>query len=151
MDKTTGTITKILKNTSASSIDKFMKENSDEIISDIKPFATYVRKLIKEKGISQQDIFINADLSASYGYKIISEEKHTKQRDTILRICFASHFNFEETQRALTIYGMSPLYPRFSRDAVLIVALNNKIFDVQRVNEYLIQHKEKPLCDIEME
>ena len=50
----------------------------------------------KEKGILQQDVFLAADLPERYGYKLISEQKHTTQRDTILRLCLAARFDEDE-------------------------------------------------------
>ncbi len=72
-----------------------------------------------------------------YGYKLLSEEKHTRQRDIILRICFAAELTVGETQRALKLYGMSPLYVRIPRDAVLMIAFNRHSGNVLDVNTML--------------
>lgn len=137
MDKTTNTLNRILKKARPETISEYLNENEPELISSDKPFAEYFRMCIKAKGLQQQEVFINADISEGYGYKLISEEKHTKQRDTILRLCFGAHLTLEETQRALRIYGMSPLYPRLPRDAVLIVAFNNGVYELSEVNTLL--------------
>ena len=42
--------------------------------------------------------------STSYGSKIVTMEKHTKDRDLIIRLCLAGHFNWDETNRALKLY-----------------------------------------------
>ena len=49
-------------------------------------------------------VFLKADIPERYGYKLLSGEKHTKQRDVILRICYAAEFTLKETQRALRKY-----------------------------------------------
>ena len=69
---------------------------------------------------------------------LIAEEKHTRQRDTILRLCLAARFQAEEVQEALILYGMAPLYARLPRDAVLLAAIWRKIHDLQEVNGLLL-------------
>ena len=62
-------------------------------------------------------------------------EKHTKDRDLIIRLCLAGHFTWIETSRALRLYGMSELYAKDPRDACIIVSVNNRIFDPYQVDE----------------
>lgn len=141
MNKTTNTLNSILTETKPEQLADYLKENETSLLTSDFPFAEYMRLHIRQKGMQQQEVFINADMSEGYGYKIISGEKHTRQRDTILRLCFGAHFDLEETQRALKIYGMSPLYSRMPRDAVLMVAFNNRIHDILEVNALLKQNK----------
>ena len=75
----------------------FLSRNADDLIRSEHPFADYMRMKFKEKGILQQDVFLAADLPEHYGYKLISEQKHTTQRDTILRLCLAARFDLNET------------------------------------------------------
>ena len=138
--KTTGTLTDILRSTRPEEIDRYVEEHSGEFVENDRPFAAYMRGTLREKGIRQQDVFLAADISEGYGYKLLSEEKHTKQRDIILRLCLAGHFSLTEVQRALRIYGMSPLYPRAPRDAALIIAFNTGIWAIPEVNELLEAH-----------
>ena len=90
------------------------------------------------------EIFLAADLSERYGYKLISEEKHTTSRDTILRICLAARFDEIETDEALTLYGMAPLHVRNPRDVAFIVAINNRIFDIHDVDAILRENNLPP-------
>ena len=99
-----------------------------------------MRSLIREKGVRLQDVFLLADISEGYGYKLISGEKHTRQRDVILKLCLTAGFSLEETQRALKLYGMSPLYARFPRDAVLISAISSGRREITEVNRLLEQN-----------
>ena len=145
MEKTTNSLDRILKQTKPEQIDGYLEHNQDELIDEEKPFSKYMKLCIRENGLTQQDVFIRADMSESYGYKILSQEKHTTQRDTILRLCIAARLTLEETQRALKMYGMSPLYSRVSRDAVLMVALNEGTADITDVNILLQEHGMSPL------
>ena len=64
-------------------------------------------------------------------------EKTTKNRDVILKICLAGHFLLDEINTALKLYGMIPLYAKDKRDACIIVAVNNRIYDIDDVDEML--------------
>ncbi len=116
---------------------QYLTRNGDILVRSDRPFADYMRMILKEKGIQQQDVFLAADLSERYGYKLISEEKHTRQRDVILRICLAARLDEIETDEALTLYGMAPLNPRIPRDVAFIVAINNHIYDIHDVDAIL--------------
>ena len=86
-----------------------------------------------------------ADISEGYGYKLVSGEKHTLQRDTVLRLCFGGHLALDEVQRALKLYGMTPLYSRIPRDAVLIIAINANIYEITDVDDLLVKNGLEPL------
>ena len=124
---------------------EFLERERDELIALERPFADYMRRKLREKGLLQQEVFLAADLSENYGYKLIAEEKHTRQRDTILRLCLAARFQLSEVQEALIRYGMAPLYGRFARDAVLIAAIGNGIYDLQELNRLLEHCRQAPL------
>ena len=126
-------------------LDSFLKQNAGEMITEARPFAAYMRRKLREKGLLQQDVFLAADLSEGFGYKLISEEKRTRQRDVILRLCLAAEFGQEEMEEALLRYGMAPLWWRFPRDAILLVAIGNGVHDLQKVNELLELHGQPPL------
>lgn len=126
-------------------ISEFFAENKEEMINDEYAFANYMRRKIKEKGVSQQEIFLYADIPERYGYKLISQEKHTKQRDIILRICYSAGFTIEETQKALRLYGMPELYVEFPRDALIMVIFKDRPGDIIKINALLKSNGMQPL------
>ena len=126
-------------------ISEFLKENRDKMVNNEYAFAEYMRQMIKEKGASQQEIFLYADIPERYGYKLISQEKHTRQRDIILRICYSANFTLEETQKALRLYGMPELYVEYPRDALLIVVFRDRPGDIIMVNALLKNNGFQPL------
>jgi hypothetical protein len=93
--------------------------------------------LLHQKNISQQLTFLKADIPEKYGYKLLSGEKRTRQRDVILRICYAAELTLEETQRALKKYGLPELYAKVPRDAFLMVVFNDRPGSVIDVNSLL--------------
>ena len=143
MEKTTRELEDILLNSHSDQIDDYFLDESKEFLNT--SFGDYFRDTLLTKKITQQSLFTNADISDKYGYKLISGEKHTNQRDVIIRLCYAGDFTLVETQRALKLYGMAPLYARIKRDALLITAFNEKKKNIIDLNHYLKKNGEKPL------
>ena len=89
-------------------------------------FPPYIKKLIREKGLTQRMVFLKADVSEHYGYKLLACERRTRQRDVILRLCYAAELTLEETQQALTIIGMPTLDVKIPRDALLMTVFKDR-------------------------
>lgn len=134
----------LLLQTTPEGFPAFLARHEADLIRSERPFTDYMRRKIREKGITQQNVFLAADLPERYGYKLISGEKRTEQRDMIMRICLASHFLLEEVQEALMLYGMSPLHSRIPRDMAFFVAFNNRIYDIHDVDAILRQNDLPP-------
>lgn len=137
MKKSTNELLQILELTPSENLEDYLSENQQEFFLQEKPFASYMRKVLAEHGVQQRDVFMRMDISQSFGYQLISEEKRTKQRDYILKFCIAGELTLNETQRALQLYGMSPLYARLPRDAVLISAIRQEKKSIDTVNDLL--------------
>ncbi|MBQ6075503.1 MAG: hypothetical protein IJK86_05035 [Lachnospiraceae bacterium] len=133
-----------LEQTRPGGLGTYFRENEEALLTGEKPFADYMRRLMKEKGLLQQEVFLAADIPETYGYRLISQERHTRQRDVILRLCFGARFTLKETQRALRLAGQEELYARIKRDAALILALNEGM-KVDQVNELLVSYGFEPL------
>jgi uncharacterized protein YqgQ len=144
-EKETKELEKVLGKTHLSDYDSFVEDNKDSMLWDSNSFSTYVKGLMAQKGISQQTVFLNADVPERYGYKLLSGEKHTKQRDVILRLCYAAEFTLSETQRALKKYGMSELYAKDERDALIMIVFNERPGSIIDVNGLLKEHGYLPL------
>lgn len=144
-EKNTFELDQVLGKTHLSEVESYLKEQADYILSGDRPFGTYMKSIIKRNGFKLQEVFLWADITEGYGYKLLSEEKHTKQRDVILRLCYAAEFTLEETQRALRIYEMPQLYSKIPRDVLLMVCFNERPGNVIDVNTFLKKHQMEPL------
>lgn len=136
-NKPTNELNEILENTHPEGIGAYLKEQKPYLSDEKKGFYYYVKDVLYEKNIKLKDVYIGAGVSESYGSKIITMERHTKNRDLILRLLLAGHFNWDEMNRALKLYGFSELYAKDARDACIIVAVNNRIFDTGKIDELL--------------
>ena len=103
------------------------------------------KNIFSEKKLTQQLVFLRADIPERYGYKLLSGEKRTRQRDVILRICYAAEMSLAQTQRALKKYEMPELYAKLPRDALLMIIFNERPGDIIEVNEILKEHGMEPL------
>ncbi len=138
--KDTKELEKMLEKTHPDEIGEFLRENGEETLED-RPFKTYMDEKLKEKGLQKQDVFVKADISMGYGYKLLTEEKTTRQRDVILRICYAAEFTVAETQHALELCKMNRLYARDPRDALIMVCFNSRPGSIIDVNKQLRKNK----------
>ncbi|MBR4759278.1 MAG: hypothetical protein IK078_03920 [Lachnospiraceae bacterium] len=143
--KPTDELNAILENTRPGQMDRYLKENRDYLALGEKAFYYHMKDTVEEKNIRLKDIYITAGVKESYGSKILRMERHTKNRDLILRFCIAGHFSLNETNRALKLYKMNELYAKDPRDACIIVAINNRIFDLGTIDDMLEKQKQKKL------
>ena len=74
--------------------------------------------------MTQQALFLKAQIPEKYGYKLLSGEKKTRKRDVLLRLFFAVRMSAGQVQQALKKYGLPALYARIPRDALLLLLFN---------------------------
>lgn len=144
-EKSTSQLMNILNHTKTTETEDFLAENSSSFLSSNRVFADYFREVTQKRSITLQDVFLRADIPERYGYKLISGEKHTRQRDLIIRMCLVGKLTTKETQHALKLYGLSELYPRIRRDAIIIIALNQRLNTIDEANALLLRHNMEPL------
>lgn len=139
IQKPTNELNELLENTKISQLDGYINENRQYLADAEKTFYYYMKEILDQKHIKLKDMYIKAGVSESFGGQILRMEKHTADRDLIIRFCLAGRFNWQETNRALKLYGMSELYAKNPRDACLIVAINNKVFDLDELESVLAE------------
>lgn len=138
--KTTKSLDEILKSVKPDSIGTYLNENAGSLAEDERPYYVYMKEVLKRKGITQSRVYMDAGFTQSFGGKIFRGEKKMSNRDMVVRLCLAGHFNLEETNKTLKLCGYSPLYSIIRRDAVLIVAVNTRIYDIESVNDLLARN-----------
>lgn len=138
-EKPTNELNSMLENMKPDELDTYFMDNSKYMAYGGKAFYYYMKDVLDEKNIKLKDVYSFAGVSEKYGSKIISMEKHTKSRDLIIRLCIAGHFTWDEMNRALKLYGYNELYAKDLRDACIIVAINNRIYDLAQINDMLLE------------
>lgn len=137
-EKNTDELEKVLQSTHIKNFNAYCRENAECLNEG--DFTVYMKNIFSEKRLTQQLVFLRADVPERYGYKLLSGEKRTRQRDVILRICYAAEMSLAQTQRALKKYEMPELYAKVPRDALLMIMFNERPGDIIEVNEILKEH-----------
>lgn len=118
----------------------FLHSNDTEI--GLPAFSDYLEKLRKVKGESAEKIILRGNIEKSYGHQIFRGTRKPS-RDTVLKLAFGFEMDVEDAQKMLRTAGMSMLYPRVLRDAVVIYGLHNHISVVD--TEIILQQLNLPL------
>ena len=145
IEKDTNDLKEALGKTHLSDFDRYCRDNKESMSVGEESFYIYIKDLLAKKKITQQSVFLKADIPERYGYKLLSGEKHTRQRDVILRICYAAELTLDETQRALKKYEMPELYPKNPRDALMMIMFNERPGSILDVNALLKENGMDPL------
>lgn len=143
-DISTDDLEKALGEVKADGLSAYFAEYEESMALGTRPFTDYMNERLKERNLKKQALFLSADLPEKYGYKLLSEEKHTAKRDVYLRLFYAAKLNLREAQRALRLVGQEELYIRIKRDAVLMLGFRDKL-GVDEMNELLIRNGFEPL------
>ncbi|MBR3102982.1 MAG: hypothetical protein IKH46_04080 [Lachnospiraceae bacterium] len=146
-ETTTSHLDELLEHSGAEVLGTFLKKEPVLNADSDNLFGDYVKKVIREKNLTQKQVFLGAGIDEKVGYKYLAGDKHTSNRDVIIRICLGAHMSLKESERALKLYGMSPLYARIDRDAALIIAFNRRIYEIGDVNEILEKYDLEPLYE----
>ena len=118
LKKTTDDLNKLIKE--KKDVTDFLKENSNEFMfSNVQELLEFH---IKTKGLKKSEVLERANIAKSYGYEILNGGK-SPSRDKYIAICFGMKLNLNETNRVLKQAGLSELYVRKPRDAIIISAI----------------------------
>ncbi len=145
--KPTQELESMLEGTHPDHLSDFLKNNRSSMADSPKAFYYYMKDTLESKRILLKDVYSMAGVTESYGSKILSMEKHTTNRDLILRLCIAGHFTREETDKALKLYGFNTLYAKDPRDACIIVALNHRKYMLCDVDDMLAENGFEKISD----
>lgn len=140
MDKSTSELNKTLKTMRKRDIGNYYEENKDSMVEGDRPFYNFMKETFKKKKIALCDAYGLAGMTERYGGTLLRMEKHTPNRDAIIRLCLAGHFTLEETNRALKLYGMNELYARDKRDVCIMVEINMGEYNLMDIDEILEKH-----------
>ena len=109
-----------------------------------KTFGDYLRDLIKQKNLSEVEVYKSAHLDRRIFSKLRNDKKYNPSKYTILAVAFGMKLNFEETLDLLKAggYALSE-YSKF--DLIIAYFLENEIYDLFLINEVLDYYEFKPL------
>jgi len=139
---TTDNLLAYLENADRTALSRYKVTQLKGRITDYREYMDY---LIRKSGRRRLDLFRLAGVHESYGYKLLNGEIRTGDRDRLLRILISLHTTLGECQRALKLHMTAILSPYSPRDAVLIYALCHRIYDLDWIDDRLIEAGERAL------
>lgn len=104
----------------------------------------YLNALLAEKNLKRAQVVRMANLNETFGYQIFMGMRNPS-RNKLLQIAFAMALTLRETNRMLKAGGVSSLYSKSRRDAIIIFCLERGC-SLQRVNEELYRLGEETIC-----
>ena len=104
------------------------KDTLDLYLDTIKKYENlnyleYMNTLIKDHNISKSSIVKSSEISRTYCYQILNGTRRPG-RDTAIAIALSSHFNLAETITLLELLEIGTLYPKNTRDSIIIYSIN---------------------------
>ena len=110
----------------ASRLDERMKHLSDT-------FSQYLMFLIKEKGLSNVDVYKRAIVDKKVFSKIKNDPDYHPQKPTVLRLCIGAMLNLDEARDLLARAGYA-LSPCDKTDVVFSYFVENKIYNMIEID-----------------
>ena len=117
----------------------------DEYKPGRRNLSEYLQELLEAKHLERSRVVRMANLNETFGYEIFTGKKIHPSRDKVLQIAFAMALTLQETNRALGAAGVSQLYCKDRRDAIIIFCIDRGC-SLQKVNEELYRFGEDTIC-----
>ena len=120
----------------------------DAYLDEYKPgrrkLSEYLQSLLEAKRLERSRVVRMANLNETFGYEIFTGKKNPS-RNKVLQIALAMALTLQETNRALGAAGVSQLYCKDRRDAIIIFCIDRGC-SLQKVNEELYRFGEDTIC-----
>lgn len=140
MKKSTDDLNKIIRE--KKDIKDFFKENSNELM--FSSLADLLEFYIHSKSLDKSEVLEKANMVKSYGYELFNGNKKNPSRDKLIALCFGMELNLDETNHVLKQAGLSELYVRRPRDAIIMNSISHNK-SLMETNETLDELGEDPI------
>ncbi len=104
------------------SVQSFFESNTLPPMS----LSLYLNALLEEKGLDKRSVIKASRLNETYAYQIFSGDRHPS-RDKVLQLAFAMNLKLLEVQRMLKYAGVSELYCKNRRDAIVLFCFEQEL------------------------
>lgn len=110
--------------------------------------ADYLRELLADRGINRSELARRSGVNGTFVYDIFNG-KSLPRRDNAIMLAFGLSCSLIETQRLLRLAGVSELWPKRRRDAIIIWCIEHGMTyaacddELARLGERTLFHPEK--------
>ena len=122
---TTDDLMKKLENevTDERALNEYLDKTSKFNAISNKTFSEYFTGLLKVKGVTNGEIERKTGLEHAFCNKMINGKVNIS-RNNLLALTIAAGFSLEEIEKCLILTNNGALYPKDSRDSIIIYAIN---------------------------
>lgn len=107
-------------------------------------FSNYLRKLIKQKGLTEVEVYKKVNLDRRIFSKLRRDRNYSPSERTIWAIAFSLELNLDEVEELLKAGGYA--FSQFSQEDLIVkFFFENKIYDLLTINEILDYYGFKPI------
>lgn len=131
--KTPHTSTLLRRLFKASSLDRFLEENSSGI--RVPAFHEVISAMCRERNETAEAVIGRSGIERTYGHQLFNGTRKPS-RDKVIQLAIGFGMNAEETEELLKAAGKSPLYPRVERDCILLFGIH-KGYGIMEIQELL--------------
>lgn len=110
---------------------------------DSMAFHIYFNSYLNQNHLKKSNIIQASGINRTYAYQILKGEKNPS-RDKMLALTLAAEMDLDHINHCLKLAGMSELYEKVRKDAIIIFALHKKL-NISEINELLFDLDEEPL------
>lgn len=122
-----------------------IKKKIDDILAKFDcTFSNYLRDLIKQKGLTEVEVYKKAHLDRRIFSKLRNVRSYKPSERTVLAIAFAMELDIEEAEELLSKCGYA-LSPYYKLDLIIRFFFENHIYDLFTINEILEHYGFQPL------
>lgn len=124
---------------------EFCSENIEaveEMVNSIEDnFVVSLLKLIDSKDMTDVECYKKANVSKQTWYKILNKKDYRPSKNTVIAFAVSLGLNYSETQHLLSTAGFA-LSNSSKFDIIIQYFINNKIYDIFKINEMLFRFGE---------
>lgn len=124
----------------APSADDYLREHE----TSVRSLSDYLCQLLDDRGYERKDVVREAGIDATYGYQLFTGARTHPSRDKVLALAFVLGCTLREADRLLQAAGVSRLYIKERRDAIVVFCLDQHA-TLAEVNESLYGMGEKTI------
>lgn len=125
----------------------YFEESIDDYIiddSEALTFSKLVKKIMEEKGITSKDIYRNSLINRKLFSALNVNDEYVPSRETAIMYCIALKLNYNESSNLMKTAGYS-FYEYSNFDRVIKYFLDNKIYNIDKINDALYYYTNKCL------
>ena len=109
-------------------------------------FHAYYNAYLEQCHLEKAKVIQVSGISRTYAYQILQGEKNPS-RNKVLALTLAAGMDLENINQCLKLAGMSELYEKVRKDAIILFALNKKL-SLSEINELLYEMEEEPFVSL---